>query len=56
MTQELVRRNSVKRLSVFAAVVSLFVAGAALAQEHWTEGSVWQITFYRTTPATSTTP
>ncbi len=39
-----------KKLTLLAAVVSLFLAGAALAQEHWTEGPVWQITFYRTTP------
>jgi hypothetical protein len=39
-----------KKFAVLGAVVSLFLAGAALAQEHWTEGPVWQITFYRTTP------
>jgi len=39
-----------KKLTLFAAIVTLFLAGAALAQEHWTEGPVWQITFYRTSP------
>jgi hypothetical protein len=39
-----------KKLSLFLAAVCLFVAGAAVAQEHWTEGPVWQITMYRTTP------
>lgn len=39
-----------KKLAVFAVAVCLLWAGAVLAQEHWTEGPVWQITFYRTTP------
>jgi hypothetical protein len=39
-----------KRLTLLAAAAGLLSAGAALAQEHWTEGPVWQITFYRTTP------
>ncbi|MEP6995840.1 MAG: hypothetical protein ABI968_15055 [Acidobacteriota bacterium] len=39
-----------KKSLILAAAVSLFLAGAALAQEHWTEGPVWQVTYYRTTP------
>jgi len=39
-----------KKSLILAVVVSLWCAGSALAQEHWTEGPVWQITFYRTTP------
>jgi hypothetical protein len=31
-------------------VVSLLLGGVALAQEHWTEGPVWEVSFYRTTP------
>lgn len=38
-----------KKSLILAAVVSL-CCGAAVAQEHWTEGPVWQITMYRTTP------
>lgn len=30
--------------------LSLLLGGMAAAQEHWTEGPVWQISFYRTTP------
>jgi hypothetical protein len=32
------------------AVLSLLLAGTAAAQDHWTEGPVWQVSFYRTTP------
>jgi len=39
-----------KRLLVLCAVLCLFGAGTSVAQEHWTEGPVWNITFYRTTP------
>jgi len=42
------------RLRVFAAVVSsavcLLLAAPASAQDHWTEGPVWEVSFYRTTP------
>jgi hypothetical protein len=31
-------------------VLSLLLGGVALAQEHWTEGPVWEVSFYRTTP------
>ena len=31
-------------------VLLLPFAGAASAQEHWTEGPVWEVSFYRTTP------
>jgi hypothetical protein len=30
--------------------LSLLLGGVAVAQEHWTEGPVWNIEFYRTTP------
>jgi hypothetical protein len=39
-----------KRLTLLAAAVCLLCTGSLLGQEHWTEGPVWQITFYRTTP------
>jgi hypothetical protein len=39
-----------KRVLIFVAMVCLIGGGAAVAQEHWTEGPVWNITFYRTTP------
>jgi hypothetical protein len=35
---------------LFAIVLSLLFGGVAAAQEHWTEGPVWEIAFYRTTP------
>ena len=35
-------------LSVVA--LSLLLGGVAFAQEHWTEGPVWEVSFYRTTP------
>jgi hypothetical protein len=39
-----------KRVLALAALVCLAGAGNLVAQEHWTEGPVWNITFYRTTP------
>jgi hypothetical protein len=39
-----------KRFIATVAVVCLASAGIALAQEHWTEGPVWSVSFYRTTP------
>jgi hypothetical protein len=30
--------------------LSLLLGGVAVAQEHWTEGPVWNVEFYRTTP------
>jgi hypothetical protein len=39
-----------KRFIVTVAVVCLASAGVAVAQEHWTEGPVWSVSFYRTTP------
>jgi hypothetical protein len=37
--------------AVLAVVgLSLLLGGVAAAQEHWTEGPVWEVTFYRTTP------
>ncbi len=39
-----------KNAITIAALVSLLGAGVAAAQEHWTEGPVWAISFYRTTP------
>jgi len=32
------------------AGLSLLLGGVAVAQEHWTEGPVWNVQFYRTTP------
>ncbi len=37
-----------KKFAVLGAEVSVFLAGAAVAQEHWTEGPVWVISYYRT--------
>jgi hypothetical protein len=39
-----------KRIFALAVALSLCGLGAALAQEHWTEGPVWEVSFYRTTP------
>ncbi|MFY9552043.1 MAG: hypothetical protein WAU32_12895 [Thermoanaerobaculia bacterium] len=39
-----------KRFLFLAVALCLFGGTAAVAQEHWTEGPVWNITFYRTTP------
>ncbi len=39
-----------KRFLALSALLSLIVGAVAFAQEHWTEGPVWNITFYRTTP------
>ena len=39
-----------KKFIVTVAVVCLASAGIAVAQEHWTEGPVWAVSFYRTTP------
>lgn len=39
-----------KKTITFAAMFCLLGAGVAVAQEHWTEGPVWAISFYRTTP------
>ena len=39
-----------KRFIVTVAVVCLASVGVAVAQEHWTEGPVWSVSFYRTTP------
>jgi hypothetical protein len=38
------------RAVLTAAVLSLLLGGVAVAQEHWTEGPVWEISFYRTAP------
>jgi hypothetical protein len=38
------------RAVLVAAVLSLMFGGVAAAQDHWTEGPVWQITFYRINP------
>jgi hypothetical protein len=38
------------RAATGVIVLSLLLGGVTLAQEHWTEGPVWQIQFYRTTP------
>ena len=39
-----------KRRLVMAAMGLLFTVGAAIAQEHWTEGPVWTVSTYRTEP------
>src|SRR2546426_5859341 len=39
-----------KNIVAILAVVFLAGAGVLLAQEHWTEGPVWSVSFYRTTP------
>jgi len=39
-----------KRILALAVVSFLCGLGTALAQEHWTEGPVWSVSFYRTTP------
>jgi len=40
-----------KRIILLIAVVCCTaLASGALAQEHWTEGSVWEVSFYRTKP------
>ena len=37
--------------AVIAVVgLSLLLGGVAAAQEHWTEGPVWEVALYRTTP------
>ncbi len=33
-----------------AFILSLLVGGVAAAQDHWTEGPVWEVSFYRTAP------
>ncbi|MFN2387254.1 MAG: hypothetical protein ABR576_13380 [Thermoanaerobaculia bacterium] len=38
------------RAAIAAVALSLFLGTVAVAQEHWTEGPVWSIEFYRTTP------
>jgi hypothetical protein len=38
------------RAAIVAVALSLCFGAVAVAQEHWTEGPVWQIQFYRTTP------
>jgi hypothetical protein len=38
------------RAAIVAVALSLCFGAVAVAQEHWTEGPVWQIEFYRTTP------
>jgi len=35
-------------LAIFG--LSLLLGGVAAAQDHWTEGPVWEVSFYRTTP------
>lgn len=35
---------------ILAVILSLAFTGAAVAQEHWTDGPVWECSAYRTTP------
>jgi len=37
-------------MKLIAAVCYAVLASGALAQEHWTEGPVWEVSFYRTKP------
>ena len=39
-----------KKVVLIAALVCLLGAGVVVGQEHWTEGPVWAVSFYRTTP------
>jgi hypothetical protein len=38
------------KAAILAAVLATAVSVPAAAQEHWTEGPVWNITYYRTKP------
>ena len=40
-----------RRALVLAAFLCLVAVGVGFAQEHFTEGPVWEVSFYRTTPA-----
>lgn len=39
-----------RRGLVLAGVVYLLTVGLGFAQEHYTDGPVWEVSFYRTTP------
>lgn len=39
-----------RRALILAGVLCLVAAGIGFAQEHYTEGPVWVVEFYRTTP------
>ena len=39
-----------KITGLIAFVCYAFLVSAAFAQEHWTEGPVWEVSFYRTKP------
>ena len=40
-----------KRITgLIAFVCYVLLSSSAFAQEHWTEGPVWEVSFYRTTP------
>jgi hypothetical protein len=39
-----------KKLTIGLAAAGMLCASVALAQEHWTEGSVWECSAYRTSP------
>lgn len=39
-----------RKFFLTVAVVCLASGGVSLAQEHWTEGPVWNVSFYRTAP------
>ena len=42
-----------KRIGL-AAVVLALASATAVAQEHWTEGPVWECSAYRSNPGSST--
>jgi hypothetical protein len=39
-----------RRALILAGVLCLVAVGIGFAQEHYTEGPVWEVSFYRTTP------
>ena len=39
----------IRPLSI-AIALSMLLGGVAVAQDHWTEGPVWEVSFYRTAP------
>jgi hypothetical protein len=42
--------RSTTTASLAATLALLFVSGTAIAQEHWTDGPVWECSAYRTSP------
>jgi hypothetical protein len=44
------KEDTVRKASLLAPLLYLAACGAVSAQEHWTEGPVWSVSFYRTRP------